>query len=157
MELLDGKQVSSHTYYFLLEWNERNDKKFIAEAFGKQRLCDLTYNEYVLLFKYATWEEVKGFEEAAPITPERLEFYGFDDYSYGFDDGDVQESYDFRGEMFALQKQYNSETWKLLIKVSSGSHYEEMFEIKYIHELQGISLLKTGEILTQNSAAEKRK
>lgn len=55
--LSDNTQVSSKSYYFLLDWNEQNEKKFIFETFNKHRLCDLTINEYCVLWNHATTEE----------------------------------------------------------------------------------------------------
>ena len=52
--LIDGNQVSSKSYYFLLDWNDMNDKKFIDEKFSKIRLCDLNLDEYMVLWLHAT-------------------------------------------------------------------------------------------------------
>ena len=52
--LSDGYDVSSRSYYFLLDWNEVNDWNYITQKFQKSRLCDLTINEYKELWKYAT-------------------------------------------------------------------------------------------------------
>ena len=53
----DGKYVSARSYYFLLDWNEYDKKKFIYQKFGKNRLCDLTLEEYMILWLNATTEE----------------------------------------------------------------------------------------------------
>ena len=58
-KLADGTKVSSMTYYFLLDWNDRNNKKFIAEQFKKHRLIDLTRVEYKKLWLHATTLEYK--------------------------------------------------------------------------------------------------
>jgi len=34
-ELADGKQVSARSYYYLLDWNEVNEHKFIQDSFNK--------------------------------------------------------------------------------------------------------------------------
>jgi hypothetical protein len=52
--LADGKNVRARTYYYLLDWNKSNNKKYIAERFGKQKLYDLTLSEYKQLFNHAT-------------------------------------------------------------------------------------------------------
>ena len=56
-ELADGTKVSSMTYYFLLDWNDRNNKIFMAENFKKESLKDLTIDEYATLFSHASTEE----------------------------------------------------------------------------------------------------
>ena len=56
-ELADGCQVSSRSYYFLLDWNDTDNKKFISDTFKKQRLCDLNINEYMILWLMATTSE----------------------------------------------------------------------------------------------------
>lgn len=55
--LSDGNQVTSRSYYFLLDWNEQNRWYFINEKFNKERLCDLTKDEYIILWLYATTNE----------------------------------------------------------------------------------------------------
>lgn len=44
--LKDGYEVSSRSYYYLLDWNEVNELQYISECFGKTRLIDLNKNEY---------------------------------------------------------------------------------------------------------------
>ena len=56
-ELSDGTRVNAMTYYFLLDWNDKNNKKFISEQFKKQRLVDLTIDEYMILWLNATTNE----------------------------------------------------------------------------------------------------
>jgi hypothetical protein len=58
--LSDGYQVSSRSYYFLLEWNEFDDKKFIQNGFNKNSLSALTEFEYKVLFKFATENELNN-------------------------------------------------------------------------------------------------
>ena len=57
-ELADGTLVSSRSYYYLLDWNEFDQKEFIVKEFAKQRLCDLTRVEYKRLFNKATTSEL---------------------------------------------------------------------------------------------------
>ncbi len=52
--LIDGKQVTSRSYYYLLDWNEVDEWDCIRLAFNKERLCDLNIIEYKQLFEYAT-------------------------------------------------------------------------------------------------------
>lgn len=58
--LADGNEVTARSYYFLLDWNERNSWIFIAESFGKERLCNLTLPEYKKLWMAATTNELKS-------------------------------------------------------------------------------------------------
>ena len=58
--LSDGTEVLARTYYYLLDWNETNNKEFMFTSFNKQRLCDLNIDEYKILFKHAT--EIDGRE-----------------------------------------------------------------------------------------------
>lgn len=53
-ELADGTKVPSRTYYYLLDWNELDNKNFIVKEFSKQRLCDLNRVEYKRLLNKAT-------------------------------------------------------------------------------------------------------
>jgi len=53
-ELADGTQVSARTYYYLLDFNDRYNWKFIEANFNKIKLKDLTIDEYRQLFDYAT-------------------------------------------------------------------------------------------------------
>jgi hypothetical protein len=52
-QLFDGSSVTSRSYYFLLDWNEQNNREYINQKFHKNRLCDLTKHEYKQLFEYA--------------------------------------------------------------------------------------------------------
>jgi len=53
-ELADGTKVPSRTYYYLLEWNEFDNKECIVREFAKQRLCDLNRAEYKRLLNKGT-------------------------------------------------------------------------------------------------------
>ena len=55
--LSDGIEVSSRSYYYLLDWNEVNERLYINSKFNKNRLCDLTILEYRDLFCHATQME----------------------------------------------------------------------------------------------------
>ena len=55
--LADGTMVNSMTYYFLLDWNDRNSKIFMADTFKKQSLKDLNLDEYTTLFGHASAKE----------------------------------------------------------------------------------------------------
>lgn len=52
--LADGTEVSARTYYYLLDFNDRNNWEFMYNKFDKKRLMDLTISEYIELFEYAT-------------------------------------------------------------------------------------------------------
>lgn len=60
MVLADGFEVSSRSYYFLLDWNEKNGWEYITHAFLKTRLKDLKKEEYIQLFEHAVSTEIKG-------------------------------------------------------------------------------------------------
>lgn len=53
-ELADGHKVTSRSYYYLLDWNDNNNFKYLQNIIGKQRLCDCTKKEYKKLFEKAT-------------------------------------------------------------------------------------------------------
>jgi hypothetical protein len=55
--LSDRQNVTSRSYYFLLDWNDENGKKFIREKFNKDSLCDLNLEEYMILWLAATTDE----------------------------------------------------------------------------------------------------
>ena len=59
-KLADGFEVSVRSYYYLLDWNEVNDWKYIAEEFGKTKLNELTRVEYKRLFNKATTSEMNS-------------------------------------------------------------------------------------------------
>ena len=52
--LADRNTVSSRTYYYLLDFNDRDDWKTISRLFNKMKLHELDINEYIILFDYAT-------------------------------------------------------------------------------------------------------
>lgn len=48
-----GTNVKSSVYYFVLDFNDRDDKVMMTTLFSKDRLCDLTYDEFLVLYKTA--------------------------------------------------------------------------------------------------------
>jgi hypothetical protein len=62
--LADGNQVTDRSYYFLLDWNEKDDWSFLAD-FGKQCVRDLTLEEYKILWVYATQKEIRNWGEVS--------------------------------------------------------------------------------------------
>jgi DNA phosphorothioation-dependent restriction protein DptG len=59
--LENGYQVTSRSYYYLLDWNEANSWRYMADNFGKEELKELTKEEYIQLFKHAVSLETKQF------------------------------------------------------------------------------------------------
>jgi len=59
-ELSDGFEVSARSYYYLLDWNEVDEYKFITEKFNKIRLKDLILSEYKILFAHATQSDLNN-------------------------------------------------------------------------------------------------
>lgn len=58
--LSDGIEVSARNYYYLLDWNERNEWKYITSVFNKTKLNELIIDEYKKLFEHATTVELKN-------------------------------------------------------------------------------------------------
>jgi hypothetical protein len=58
-ELSDGTQVTSRSYYFLLDFNDRDSWKTIMKEFNVQRLYDLNKSQYIKLFEIATKAELQ--------------------------------------------------------------------------------------------------
>ena len=57
--LADGTTVIARTFYYLLDWNDRDYWKFMTENFDKKRLMDLTLEEYISLWEEATKSDTK--------------------------------------------------------------------------------------------------
>ena len=57
--LADGTTVAARTWYYLLDWNDRDNFRFMHEMFDKKRLMDLTIDEYIILWKEATANDLK--------------------------------------------------------------------------------------------------
>lgn len=55
--LFDGNEVPDRTYYFLLDWNEKDNRNFMFKTFNKHRLMDLTKAEYKILWDHATKDQ----------------------------------------------------------------------------------------------------
>lgn len=55
----DGFEVVDRTWYYLLDFNDRTNWKYIRDNFNKERLLDLTRTEYKQLFKHATEADLK--------------------------------------------------------------------------------------------------
>ena len=53
----DGIEVTGRSYYFLLDWNDRNGKAYIVEKFGKLSLHELNKDQYLILWLHATTNE----------------------------------------------------------------------------------------------------
>lgn len=61
-KLADGTNVSSRSYYFLLDFNDKNDWKNIMNLYGVTKLHLLTKHQYLYLFKQAVDIELKLLE-----------------------------------------------------------------------------------------------
>ena len=61
--LADGSTVSERSYYFLLDYNDRNDKRPTQNLYGVSRIVDLAKHQYLYLFKQAIAEEAKVLED----------------------------------------------------------------------------------------------
>ena len=60
--LADGALVSARGFYFLLDWNDRNDKKVMSNLYGEVKLKDLTLHQYTYLMKHAMADEINFLE-----------------------------------------------------------------------------------------------
>lgn len=58
--LSDGTQVSPRGYYYLLDWNDSDNWKFMHENFDNSRLHSLNIEQYKILFKHATESDFKN-------------------------------------------------------------------------------------------------
>lgn len=58
-ELVDGTRVSARSYYYLLDWNDRNNWGTVYSMFQKNGLHELNKTEYTALFEAATQSELK--------------------------------------------------------------------------------------------------
>lgn len=56
-KLIDDSEVSSRSYYYLLDWNDQDGKETMMRLFSKVRLCDLELYEFKELFKLAVKTE----------------------------------------------------------------------------------------------------
>lgn len=53
----DGIEVSSRSWYYLLDFNDKDNWDYMQIKFNKMKLHDLTYEEYMQLFKHAAFKE----------------------------------------------------------------------------------------------------
>jgi len=60
--ITNGIEVSSRSYYYLLDWSEMNEHEFMYHTFKKIRLSDLTLEEYKAFFKHATESEINNWK-----------------------------------------------------------------------------------------------
>ncbi len=51
---IDDKEVPDRVYYYLLEWNERDEWETIWSRYGLRRLCDCTKEQVMSLFQTAS-------------------------------------------------------------------------------------------------------
>ena len=56
--LADGTQVSSRSFYFLLDFNDRDEWQTIHGLWGIKKLSELNKNQYLYLFKKAVEREI---------------------------------------------------------------------------------------------------
>jgi len=61
-ELADGTKVSSRSYYFLLDFNDRDGWKTMHGLWNIMKLHELNKQQYIYLFKKAVEAELKGLE-----------------------------------------------------------------------------------------------
>lgn len=52
--LIDDVEVPARGYYYLLDWNERDEWETILNKFNTGKLCELEIHQYKELFKIAT-------------------------------------------------------------------------------------------------------
>lgn len=61
-KLADGTEVTSRSYYFLLDFNDRDNWKIMGDLWGIMKLHELNKHQYLYLFKKAIEQEVKILE-----------------------------------------------------------------------------------------------
>lgn len=52
-------QVPSRCWYYMLEWNDKNNWKMMQDMFDKIKLHELTLQEFWQIFNYATQKDVE--------------------------------------------------------------------------------------------------
>jgi hypothetical protein len=52
--LIDGNTVYPRTYYYLLDFNDRDNWKTLKDLFGVMKLNKLNINQYLIFFDHAT-------------------------------------------------------------------------------------------------------
>lgn len=55
--IANNYEVSARSFYYLLDWNDRDNWVTIYEKFGTQKLSELTIDEYRELWLHATTTE----------------------------------------------------------------------------------------------------
>jgi hypothetical protein len=60
--LADGTQVTSRSYYFLLDFNDRDSWETMHGLWGIMKLNELNKQQYIYLFKKAVEKEIKKLE-----------------------------------------------------------------------------------------------
>lgn len=63
-ELSDGTQVSSRTYYYLLDFNDRDSWKVIMDKFNTGKLHALNIAQYIELFEIATQKDLQDLNKS---------------------------------------------------------------------------------------------
>ena len=58
--LADGTQVSTRSYYFLLDWNDENQREELNFLFQKDSLQQLTGQKFQQLYSYALKAELNS-------------------------------------------------------------------------------------------------
>lgn len=61
--LKDGTEVSSRSYYFLLDFNDRDGWKTLLQEFGVMKLHELNIEQYTRLFEIATQREIENLKQ----------------------------------------------------------------------------------------------
>ena len=59
MKIANNTEVSSRSYYYLLDFNDRDDWKELSK-FNVQKLSELNLEQYLELFKIATQKEIEN-------------------------------------------------------------------------------------------------
>jgi hypothetical protein len=57
--LNDGTMVTSRSFYFLLDFNDRDGWETLVNMFNVRKLHDLDINQYIQLFEIATQKEIE--------------------------------------------------------------------------------------------------
>ena len=72
---IDNKVVPDRCWYYLLDFNDRDDKETLYDMFDKKRLLDLTHDEFWKLFEFATKSEIETKGEYFDIKDKRIREY----------------------------------------------------------------------------------
>ena len=57
-QLIDDTQVDSRTYYYLLDFNDRDNWDTILTLFDTGKLCELEISQFTELFRIATQQDL---------------------------------------------------------------------------------------------------